>query len=370
MTAPTISSKYIQQPAKRRDSTTGCRIQFAVVLLVTLILELILLLATARDILSIGWAALLHVLLVALLLFWQQKIFRCPGGVKRRTTYLFLVATAAFGPIGVLGTLFTIALHTWYQRSTTSFEDWYAGLFPKEQRDEVAELADFLDAHSRLNGANVPDSFHDILSNGTLQQKRDAIVLMSKHFRPEFAQALRSALLDPDNSIRVMAASSISRIENRFLEKAMQVDRAAAKAPDDVDILLRQAKLYDDYAFTGLLERDREEANREKAKQIYREIIKLQPENYPATLGLGRLLIRTGEVEEAAERLQQTLQFRNGEPQLMLWYAECLYKLGHYQELRKLLREQGAAFIDGPGKQRPRIADAVQMWLGRGASAN
>ncbi len=370
MTAPTISSKYIQQPVKGRKTSSGCRIQFAVVLLITLVLELMLLYGTAADVLSIGWAAVLHILLVALLLFWQQKLFHCPGGVKRRTVYLFLVATAAFGPIGVMGTLLTIALYAWYRRTTTSFEDWYTGLFPKEQRDEVAELADFLEVHSALGGVSAPDSFRDILANGTLQQKRDAIVLMSKHFRPEFAPALRSALLDPDNSIRVMAASSIARIENEFLEKAMLVDRAVANAPDDIDTLLRQARLYDDYAFTGLLERDREEVNLEKAKQIYREIIRLQPENYPATLGLGRLLIRTGEVEEAAERLRQTLQFRNGEPQLMLWYAECLYKLGHYQELRKLLREHGNSFIDGPGKQRPRIADAIQMWLGRSASSS
>ncbi len=370
MAAPTISSKYIQQPAKRRKSSFGCRIHFAVVLLITLVLELILLFATAGVTLAIGEAALLHSILVALLLFWQQKIFRCPGGVKRRTAQLFVVATAAFGPVGVLGTLLTVGMHAWYRRTTTSFEDWYAGLFPREQRDEVSELADFLEVHSQLRGVAVPDSFRDILANGTLQQKRDAIVLMSKHFRPEFAPALRGALLDPDNSIRVMAASSIARIENKFLERAMEVDRAVANAPDDIDMLLQQAKLYDDYAFTSLLERDREEANRERAKQIYREIIKLQPENYPAILGLGRLLVRTGEVEEAADRLQKTLQFRNGEPQLMLWYAECLYKLGRYPELRKLLRQHGSAFIDGPGKQRPRIVDAVQMWLGRGAPSS
>ncbi len=367
MVAPTVKSKYIgrlpQQQSGRRISS--CQLQFVVVLLFTLVLELLLLFVTAVGTLSVWIAVLLHVLLVSLLYFWQQKIFRCPGGVKRRTANLFLVATAAFGPIGVVGTLLTIALHAWYRKTTTSFEDWYLGLFPKDKPDKISELADFLEAHSRLKGPAIPDSFRDILANGTLQQKRDAIVLMSKHFRPDFAPALRSALVDPDNSIRVMAASAITRIENRFLEAAINMDRAAAESPDDVDVLLQQARLYDDHAFTGLLEEDREEANREKAKQIYRRVIQLQPDNYPATYALGRLLIRTGEVKEAAKLLQQALQYREGEPQLLLWYAECLYKLGRYGELRKLLRENQSVFSEGSIQQQPRVADAIHLWSGK-----
>ena len=369
MNTPMVNSPYMQTPAGQRKGSRGCRIQFGVVLVITLILEMALLLGVAAEALSVGEAALLHILLMGVLLFWQQKLYRCPA-VKRRLTYLFLVATAAFGPIGVAGTLLTFLLLGWYQRTTISFEQWYAGLFPKEQPDEVRELADFLEVHSHLKGITVPDSFHDILTNGTLQQKRDAIVLMTKHFRTEFAPVLRRALVDPDNSIRVMAASSIGRIENMFLEKTILADRAVARAPGNADLLLQQARLYDDYAFTGLLERDREDANREKAKQIYREVLKLQPDNHAATLALGRLLVRTGAVEEAAQLLQQALRYRNSDPQLMLWYAECLYKLRRYGELRRLLREHGSAFLDGPGKQRPRISDAVQMWLGRSAPSS
>ncbi len=366
MVAPTVRSKYIAPSPRRSERRISfCQLQFAVVLLITLVLELLLLFVTAAEWLSVWVAVLLHVFFVAALYFWQQKIFRCPGGVKRRTANLFLVATAAFGPVGVLGTLLTIALHAWYRKSTTSFEEWYRGLFPKDKPDELSELADFLEAHGRLKGPAIPDSFRDILANGTLQQKRDAIVLMSKHFRPAFAPALRSALVDPDNSIRVMAASAITRIENQFLEAAIQMDKAAAESPEDVDVLMRQARLYDDHAFTGLLEEDREEANRIKAKQIYQRIIQLQPDNYQATLALGRLLIRTGEVGEAAELLQHALRFREGEPQLLLWYAECLYKLGRYGELRKLLRESWEVFAEGPGKRQPRVADAIRLWSGK-----
>ncbi len=367
MVSPTVKSRYISQPSERgkQGGFSSCQVHFAVVLFITLVIELVLLFVTAGEIFSVWKAVLLHVLLVALLYFWQQKLFRCPGGVKRRTANLFLVATAAFGPVGVVGTLLTIVLHAWYRRTTTSFEEWYRGLFPKDEPDEISELADFLEAHGRLKGPAIPDSFRDILANGTLQQKRDAIVLMSKHFRPEFAPALRSALVDPDNSIRVMAASAITRIENRFLEAAIQVDKAVAESPDNVDLLLRQARLYDDHAFTGLLEEDREEANREKAKQIYRQVLRLQPDNYQATYALGRLLIRAGEVSEAADLLQGALRFRKEEPQLLLWYAECLYKLGRYGELRKLLQENWSIFAKGPAKRQPRVADAVRLWSGR-----
>ncbi len=352
----------IQQTEKQHENQPGCRVRFATVLLVTLVLELLFLFAAARETITAPVAVLLHLLLLVALFFWQRKWFHCEGGVKRRTVYLLLISTALFGPVGVAGTLLAITLHACYKRTTTRFDEWYAGLFPKEPRNEITELTDFIEAHRRLNGTAVPDSFRDILASGSLQEKRDAIVLISNHFCPEFAPALRNALLDQDNSIRVMAASSIARIENRFLEKAIQLDREAANAPDDIDVLLRQARLYDDYAFTGLLERDREEANRKKAGQIYRKIIKLQPENYPATLGLGRLLIRAGKVRVAAEWLKQTLQFRKGEPQLVLWYAESLYRLRRYRELRRLLREHGSSLLEGPGRQRPQLADVIQVW--------
>ncbi len=369
VTKPVTDREHIRQPVTSQKNVIECQIHFAAVLLATLGLELLFLYALTRGVISLSGAALLHVLLLVLLFFWQQKLFRYPAGVMHRTVYLFLVSTAVFGLAGVLGTLLTIGLHAGYQRTTPRFEQWCVGLLPKEERErnEVNELVDFIEAHRYLEGAAVPDSFRDILDSGSLQQKRDAIILMTKHFCPEFSVPLRSALLDADNSIRVMAALSITRIENRSLEKAVQVDRSAANDPDNVDVLLQQARLYDDYAFTGLLEQDREEVNREKAKQIYRDIIKLQPENYPATLGLGRLLIRTKRVDEAAELLQKTLRFRNSEPQLMLWYAECLYRLKRYQELRELLREYGTDFVNGPGKQQPRIADVVLAWQGENA---
>ena len=365
MTAPRISSRYLEVP-QQREGSSGCRIQFVLVMLVTLLLETLLLFATFADMLPILYATLLHIGIVLLLLFWQQKIFRCPE-MGNRIVYLLLVATAAFGPLGVLGTLFTILMHAVYQRFSTDFNDWYSGLFPEEPPDEVSELAEFLEAHSRFPGANVPDSFRDILANGTQQQKRDAVVLMAKRFQPSFAPAMRSALVDSDSSIRILAASLITSIEKDFQDRTMRADRAVAESPDSIDKLLRQARLYDDYAFTGLLEQDREETNRERARQAYEKVLRLQPDNREAALSLGRLLVRSGELEQALDRLQQTPQYRDGEPQLMLWYAECLYRLGRFQELRELLREHGNTFVDGPGKRRPRIADAVQIWMGRGA---
>ncbi len=370
MTAPKASSIYLEMP-RRRVKSSGCRVHFILVTLVTLLLETLLLFATFAEVLTIHLATLLHIALVLLLLLWQQKIFRCPE-MGNREVYLLLVATAAFGPLGVLGTMLTMLMHSIYRRYSTDFYDWYSGLFPEEQHDEATILADFLEAHSRLKGASIPDSFRDILANGTQQQKRDAVVLMGgkpERFRPEFAPALRSALVDSDSSIRILAASVITNIEKSFQSRTMAADQAVARSPDSVDHLLQQAKLYDDYAFTGLLEQDREEANRERAKEAYRKVLALQPDNREAALALGRLLVRSGEFEEALEWLPHTPQYREGDPQLMLWYAESLYRLERFGELRELLREHGNGFVDGPGKRRPRIADAVQMWMGRGAPA-
>ncbi len=350
-------------PAAAGDKRLDCRLHFAAVLLLTLAMELLLLYTMVKGALSVGTALLLHVFLLGALFFWWHKLFHHPQGVMRRTLYLFLFSTAVLGPLGVVGTLLVIVLHAGYRRFTLCFEEWYAGLFPEPQQRSAKELAEFLDTRKHLEGAAAPDSFHDIIANGSLQQKRDAIILMSKHFCPDFSRPLRRALVDEDSSIRVMAASTIARIENGFLKKVIQADRAAASAPDDVELLLRQAKLHDDYAFTGLLEPDREVLNRQKARQIYRRILERQPGNRPAALRLGRLLIRMGAVQEAEALLKERVQSGAKEPELLFWYAESLYRQNRYRELRELMQDCGPVFDGEPERAHQRMADVLQAWL-------
>ena len=90
----------------------------------------------------------------------------------------------------------------------------------------------------------------------------------------------------------------------------------------------------------------------------------MQPDNYQATLALGRLLIRTDKVDEAAELLEGALEHRSEDPRLLLWYAECLYKLGRYGELRKLLRQSRKNMEKEQGEEQSRIADVVRLWSG------
>src|SRR6185436_344770 len=117
--------------------------------------------------------------------------------------------------------------------------------------------------------------FSDILFFGTLAQKQELISLMSRSFQPAFAPVLRAALDDANNAIRVQAASAITLIEDDFMRRSLSLASSVREKPGDPELLLKQARLHDDYARSGILDRDRERDSRKKALETYREYLRI-----------------------------------------------------------------------------------------------
>lgn len=307
-------------------------------------------------------APLLHLLTFAAVGTCAWRIQ--PNGTPSRMLVLVALSVLFFGPLGPLGAMLALLLHARFRRNATPFEEWYNSLFPEEVDEPSRRLYEMLtrglaDSASQENVT----SFTDVLQYGSIEQKRAVISLLSRDFRPEFAPALQSALADTNPAVRVQAATAAANIESSFLERAIELERKAKQNPMDAEAHFRVARHFDDYAFSGILDGDRQRENRRKAEDYYREVLELDPERSEASLGVGRLLVRQDRLREAEDWFETGFSVGFIGPAALSWYMEAAYKLGDFDKLRYAVAGFGEEILDHPDVSE-RLRDVIRLWLG------
>lgn len=312
-----------------------------------------------------------HAAAVLLAMAWAYAFRR--GGHFNRFAVLLAVVSGALGAVGTIGLIIIVPLQIVLRRRATPFHEWYAALFPDEQEDSGEALYRQI-ASGRQVGAETASvvSFSDVMRAGTLEQKRSVIALLVKQFRPEFAPALRLALQDPTPAIRVQAATAVSEIESDFLERSMHLADLAQRKPKSLDAQLALAQHYDAYAFSGLLDAQRERENRAAALQAYQAALQLAPEHAGIRTAISRILVREARYAEAVEWLGHRLDSGKVSRSLVAWYAECLFHLRRWGELQGVIQRFSDLLLgqdeDG-NQQNDAIAKVAQLWLGTGKPA-
>lgn len=307
-------------------------------------------------------APLIHLVTFAAVGYCAWRIR--PNGSPSRVFVLTVVSLLFFGPLGPLGAMLALLLHFHFRRHATPFEEWYDSLFP-ERVDEPAQRLYEMLTRGLADSASQEGvtSFTDVLQYGSIEQKRAVISLLSRDFRPEFAPALQSALADKNPAVRVQAATAAANIEGSFLERAIELEKHARQNPLDAEAHFKAARHFDDYAFSGILDGDRQMENRRKAEDYYREVLELDPERGDASLGVGRLLVRQGRLEEAEEWFETGFSVGFMEPAALSWYMEAAFKLGDFDKLRYAVAGFGEEILDHPGVSE-RLRDVIRLWMG------
>ncbi|MCG5242531.1 hypothetical protein ACIU1J_18130 [Azospirillum doebereinerae] len=315
-------------------------------------------LAALGGVYAVVGAVVLHVALCGALAVWVRS--RARRGLDLRLAGLMLVTTPVLGPLGPLFTLATAALHALFRRYATGFQDWYLSLFPDSEMEPAQELYELIVSGRETSHLAAGDSFTDVMSVGSPQQKQAVIALVARHFRPAFTPALQAGLADADPSVRVQAATATARVEHEFNERWLALDHAVQTRPDDAESRAALARHLDDYAFCGLLDSNREAEIREKALDGYRRGLEQAPDDDDLRHDLGRLLMRCGLANEAAERLEPSVD-RTKDRRILFWYAESLFRLGRYAELRDLSRRRSDLLGDVEALP-PSLRDVFVLW--------
>lgn len=306
-----------------------------------------------------------HMLLAAALVAWASCSRTCRADL--RLPLLLAVMIAFLGPFGAGGVLLTMILVRRYAKSTPSFEEWYAALFPDRPVDDQDEL------WQRVLLSSEPDAgkagvtpFSDILFFGSLPQKQELITLISKHFRPAFAPVLRMAINDVNNGIRVQAASAIAKIEDEFLPRTVEVSAAVQQHPTDATRLLQLARLHDEYVSAGLLDAQRERESRRQALTAYSDYLTLRADDLEAQVAAGRLLVAGGQYEDAVRWIEACLEQGHASPPLLLLYMEVLFRLNRLADLRRVVASSGELFgaVDASDSFSIEARETLKLWAG------
>jgi len=300
--------------------------------------------------------------LLALWLAWRQR-----RGLDLRLPGLLAVTTLFLGPLGPAATLGCAVLFAIFSRYAMGFQDWYLSLFPESQVEPAQELYELIVSGREQAHLAAAESFTDVMAVGTPQQKQAVIALVARHFRPAFTPALKQGLSDADPSVRVQAATATARVEHEFNERWQTLDKAVASNPQDVATRFALARHLDDYAFCGLLDANREAEVRQKALDGYRACVAMAPDDDEIRHDFGRLLLRLDLVEEAADTLE-CLVDRASDRRLLVWYAESLFRLGRFADMRALCGRRPE--ILGPDADLPdTLRDVIALWNGRELAA-
>lgn len=268
--------------------------------------------------------------------------------------------TGIFGAVGaLLGFLGTLIFRSRAQH----FKEWYESIFPTDEVTDAQHIYDSIMEGLDENPKNynvMP--FVEVMKLGSENQKRRALAKMTSRFSPKFSPAFKTALADKSNTIRVQAATAVAKVEREFMAKLERIEEARAKDPKNPELNMALAKFYDDYAFTGVLDPELEKLNRERAINTYKSYLQQDPNSADAWIAIGRLLYRNKQWQEAADWFRSALDRGWKLNTMLLWYFECLFRLGQFKELRRAVLEYGRGIM-GQEELPKDIREAVSLWL-------
>lgn len=304
------------------------------------------------------WAAGLAHLGTAALVAARARREADPRGA--RALWLLAISCGGLGPLGGAGTLLSVLLGLYHDRHAISVDDWRRSLFPEQETDKDAALWALVGTR-KTDRPSAIAPFVDVLEHGSLAQKQAVVALIAKHFRPAFAAALRLALRDPQNAVRVQAATAVSLIEAAATSRALALERQRSERPDDLGVLLQLARHEDAYAFTGLLDAGREQESRARAVEAFRLYVEARPEDVASRHELGRLYARLGRHEDALVCFQEAMR-HEATPETRLWLMECLYHLRRFAELREQAGESAGLMAQDPAALPVETRQVLRLW--------
>lgn len=276
---------------------------------------------------------------------------------------LLAIVSSVAGIFGAAGALFGFVFSIIFRGRSYHFNEWYGSIFPTDLPSQPQTIYDSITEGLDENPSSYSVMpFGDVMRLGSENQKRRALAKMTSRFSPRFAGAFKAALSDKNNTIRVQAATAIAKVEREFAAKLTRIEMARTRQPNDPVLTLALAKFYDDYAFTGVLDGELEKLNRARAISAYKTYLQQDPNSAEAWVAIGRLLYRDEQWEQAAEWFRAALDRGWKMNAMLLWYFECLFRLGQHRELRRAILEFGRG-INTQEELPSDIRDAVTLWM-------
>ena len=271
-----------------------------------------------------------------------------------------IVSITFTGLFGAIGNLIATLCYLLFERQNSQFNVWYMSLFPEDQQDEAEQIYQQIMKQKDAQGDRVVTPLLELIQFGTRDQKYATLSLISRHFHPSFSPALKAALEDEDNAIRVLAAAAVTKIQHGILDQIIELKKELASSPQP-SITLALANLYDTLAYYGLMNDGRSRSTRETAINYYYRYLELQPDDEAVIVKVTRLYMRNEAYLEATQWIEKHLELADRNSKMLVWYMEALYQSKRFDKVYRLvaLKQDRIAELDLPFT----MMQTVQLWL-------
>ncbi|MCB1505171.1 MAG: hypothetical protein KDJ47_09360 [Hyphomicrobiaceae bacterium] len=205
-------------------------------------------------------------------------------GVFTTRTFQIVLWTLMAGPFGVaVSAVFLLpAAPARIGADAASDEDEAVLPEPTDMRLERIRTQ-FLDDRvrvSRIDQANGVRPLIDVISEGSRNEKLEALAVVARGYHPSLAVAIKCAMMDGDASVRVLAATVMAKLHGRFTQRIGALQDVRGESTSVTQLCdLAEARL--DYAESGLMEapRSRSEARQAEAVLAQAELADTGEEN-------------------------------------------------------------------------------------------
>lgn len=333
-------------------------------LVVVCVAEVLLLFSTTLFSHHIWESVAMHGFLVAVVLVWVSVRFFLHYSIA--FPLFFAGSVAAMGPFGAFGSLAMIVLFRFLP--AVSLSEWLDVLqSTSEDEDSKDKMLDRLARYRRvLNTGGTVMSFHEILMVGSVRQKQEVLGAIAHFFHPSFASLLKLSLNDSSSLVRTQAATTLTKVQNQFLQRLLQLEKKRAGAPNDFALWRELAEFYDSYAFAGILDSYGEMELRTKALSYYERYVEADPSHWRAMRAIGRIYFRNRNYERAQYWFELYLQRNAESAEVILWLAEIYYRHGDYDHVIAMLSTNAALLETRMDAMPMEVSEAVQFWQGSG----
>lgn len=365
-TALPIDAYFAEEDVHDRERESRGGVLTCLVALLAFLAEAALFYAVIEEKFSFVAGLLVHVIIVGCLVVYNG-LFR--DSSEGRFARLLPLAVAVMGVYGAAGVVVTAISHLWFTRTAHPFREWYESMFPRVVLSQAERIyTDIRIGRDESAKAYSVVPFLDVMSFGSEMQKRQALAKMTSRFNPQFAPAIKKALSDSSNMIRVQAATAMIKVEQQFLNRLMKLSRLVERHPKDPVVLLALAEHYDQYAYAGLLDHERELDNRTQALEYYSRYLETHPEDIGVRARIGRIHMRNRDYARAADWLRQCIDSGYKSEAMQQWYMEALFASGRYGELR-IFSNKMPPVSGNNAVFQPALKEAVELWAAEGSGA-
>lgn len=255
---------------------------------------------------------------------------------------LGVVSTLFMGPFGFFGTLFAAVLAIVGSKKNVS-----AAYIDKilKKRDEKRDPAVLLAKLNYKKTERVADkldilSYKELLATGDEFAKINLIGMLSFNPSKENVSIVRGALNDTEETVRILAATSLQKMDAAFVSKILELKELESGAEgfgaeEAQSYFGALGEVYDDYLYSGLIAKENERFYIASMLSCYKKAFEAKGVDRDMRRYI-RALIRFNRLDEA-QRLCEEYADKNGVDEAMrFWMGEIAYKKRDIEGLKTI----------------------------------